>query len=58
MFGKARPLKAEPFRWKIVAEVLVKPRWRLLFESDAYSLFVAPDDVTVPLEMLRRNTKD
>jgi hypothetical protein len=38
--------------------VLVKPRGRLLFEGDAYPLFVAPDDVTVPLEMLRRNTED
>ena len=32
--------------------------WRVLFEGDAYPLFVAPDDVTVPLEMLRRNTED
>jgi hypothetical protein len=34
-----------------------KPRWPLLFESDANPLFVAPGHVAVPLEMLRRNTE-
>ena len=58
MFGKARPLKGRAFSFEDSCEGVGNPRRRLLFEGDAYPLFVAPDDVTRPPEMLRRDAED